>query len=200
MPLAPSQHGFRPTRSTTTALLPLAHTVAAGFNQKKPPHRTVAMAIDFTKAFDSIPHDLLIRRITESDLHANIKRWLSTYLRGRTAACLYQRARSRVRCIRAGVPQGSIISPCLLNAFVTDFPESTDITTTSYADDFTSLASAPHYQGAAERLSRHAGEVDSWASEHGLIISLPKSHVTMFTSDTHQSRTCLLYTSDAADE
>ena len=185
-PLSPSQHGFRPRRSTTTALLPLSHAVATGFNRRKPPSRSIALAIDFSKAFDSIPHNLLISRITQSTLHPNIKRWLSAYLRGRAAACLYQRARSRFRSIRAGVPQGSVISPSLFNAFVEDYPVSADLHT-SYADDFTALTASPRIPEAAERLTRHAGEVNSWAKDHGLQISLPKSNVTLFTSDSHQS-------------
>ncbi|KAF2358165.1 Reverse transcriptase domain [Trinorchestia longiramus] len=47
--LSDSQHGFRPLHSTTSALLPLNHTIAVGFNQHRPPLCTTIMAIDFSK-------------------------------------------------------------------------------------------------------------------------------------------------------
>lgn len=54
---ASTQHGFNPMHSTTSVLLPLSHQIATGFNQRKPPLRTVVLAIDFTKAFDLVPDD-----------------------------------------------------------------------------------------------------------------------------------------------
>ena len=97
-----TQHGFRPLHSTTTALLPLTTAIATGFNQNKPATRTAALAIDFSKAFDSIHHPTLLNKIANSSLHPNYVRWLATYLRGRTASCLYQSAMSPKRIIRSG--------------------------------------------------------------------------------------------------
>ena len=47
------QHGFRPRHSTTSALLQLTSDIAISFNQRKPPHRTVCVAVDLTAAFDT---------------------------------------------------------------------------------------------------------------------------------------------------
>ena len=64
MQLADTQHGFRAGRSTTTALLPLNYQIARGFNDKCPPRRTVAM--DFSKAFDTVDHTVLLRVLQDS--------------------------------------------------------------------------------------------------------------------------------------
>ena len=188
-----SQHGFRPNRSTTTALLPLTQTIATGFNQRKPPHRTVALAVDFSRAFDMVPHHLLLDRILHSTLPNNHVRWLAAYLHGRSAYCRYNTATSKQRPIRSGVPQGSVISPCLFNYYVADYPETAPLHV-SYADDFTAIASHPDYRIAAASISAHADDVAIWAREHGLSISLSKSHSTLFTPDTHQSQTDPLIT------
>ena len=54
--VSPSQHGFRPQHSTSTALLPTVTRIASGFNAPKPPLRTATVAIDISKAFDAVQH------------------------------------------------------------------------------------------------------------------------------------------------
>ena len=80
--LAESQHGFRAARSTTTALLPITESIARGFNKRKPPTRTTVMALDFSKAFDTVPHDRLLLRVLQADLSNNMVRWVAAYLGG----------------------------------------------------------------------------------------------------------------------
>ena len=60
-------------------------------------------------------------------LPSNVLRWLSCYLHGRSASCQYRQARSGFRSVGAGVPQGSVISPCLFNFFVSDYPQTADL-------------------------------------------------------------------------
>ena len=101
------QHGFRPRHSTTYALLQLTTDIETGFNQRKPPHRIVCVAIDLTAAFDTVSHDILISKITGSSLPPAITRWLSCYLRGRQAATSFRGIKSSTII----VPQGSKLSP-----------------------------------------------------------------------------------------
>ena len=62
------QHGFRPSHSTTSALLQLTTDIETGFDQRKPPHRMGCVAIDLTAAFDTVSHDTLISKIVGSSL------------------------------------------------------------------------------------------------------------------------------------
>merc|ERR1711888_284015 len=174
LPLSPTQHGFRSNHSTTTALLPLVHKVALGFNQPRPPHRTVTMSVDFSKAFDLVPHTTLISSlITQTTLRHNTVRWLSAYLRGRMACCRYTHTTSSYRHARTGVPQGSCISPILFNFYVSNYPQSPQLTS-SYADDFTDSFSSTDIPSAASALTTHASRVSRWANERDLSISLSK--------------------------
>ena len=65
---APDQHGFRQEHSTTSALLQLTSDIAMGFNQRKPPDRTVCVAVDLSAAFDTVCHNKLLSKITRSPL------------------------------------------------------------------------------------------------------------------------------------
>ena len=187
LPLSPTQHGFRTRHNTTTALIPLTHVVASGFNQPRPPHRTLTMAIDFSRAFDMVNHTKLITSLTQTTLPHNTVRWLSAYLRGRMARCRYLNTTSPHRHAHVGVPQGSCISPVLFNFFVSSYPSSPDFSSTSYADDFTDSYTSPDIPTAASALSAHARLVADWADERGLAVSYPKSTITLFTSDNQQS-------------
>ena len=144
------------------------------------------MAIDFSKAFDTVNHSKLISSISHSSLPHNLVRWLSSYLRGRLASCRYRGATSVCHAMRAGVPQGSVISPHLFNFFVSSYPETCELHS-SYADDVHAAVSAVDVGQAAAALSRHASDVGAWAEERQLRVSPSKSHITLFTSDTHQS-------------
>ena len=59
---AQDQHGFRREHSTTSALLQLTTDVAVGFNQRKPPDRTVCVAVDLLPAFDTVCHNNLLSK------------------------------------------------------------------------------------------------------------------------------------------
>ena len=80
---AQDQHGFRREHSTTSAPPQLTTDVAVGFNQRKPPDRTVCVAVDLSAVFDTVCHNNLLSKINRSQLPSATARWLSCYLRGR---------------------------------------------------------------------------------------------------------------------
>ena len=122
---ASDQHGFRTGHSTTSALLQLTSDVATGFNQRKPPHRTVCVAVDLTAAFDTVNHNALLSKIARSTLPEATCRWLSNYIRGRQSVTSSRGVKSKARIIHTGVPQGSKLSPTLFSFYIADMPRPT---------------------------------------------------------------------------
>ena len=182
-----SQHSFWSRRPTTSALLPLVTTVADGFNKAKPPKRTVVAAIDLSKAFDSVNHDILLSKICDSPLNSNLVRWLSTYLRGREQAVIYNGKKTSFKKIHRGVPQGAVISPTLFNFYVSDFPTILS-EKTSFADDFTIYASSVDIEEVEAQLTQDLDIVKNWASSLDLDIAPNKSSITLFSPSTHEHR------------
>ena len=80
---ASDQYGFRPGHSTTSVLLQLMSDVATGFNQRKPPYRTICVAVALTAAFDTVKYNVLLSKIARSTLPGATCRWRSNSIRGR---------------------------------------------------------------------------------------------------------------------
>ena len=89
LPVHVAQHGFRAAHSTTTLLTSLTQNIANGFNEKQPPSRTVMVAIDINKAFDTTPRHILMQKILRTELPTNYKKWLINFISGRQAHVTY---------------------------------------------------------------------------------------------------------------
>jgi retron-type reverse transcriptase len=115
IPIIDSQHGFKSKRSTITALHNLNAHIARGFNNKKPPTRTIVVALDMSKAFDTVNTHILINKMTQTNIPHTILKYISNYIKGRKAYTIYNTSSSRQRQFKAGVPQGGVLSPTLFN-------------------------------------------------------------------------------------
>jgi hypothetical protein len=72
IPSSPTQHGYKAFHSTVTALFPIVTNIAIGLNKDKPASRTALVALDISKAFDTVDHDLLLEKITGTNLDSNV--------------------------------------------------------------------------------------------------------------------------------
>ena len=185
LPLNDDQHGFRPQRSPTSALLPLATSIYRGFNERKPPMRTIAVAIDLSRAFDMVNHNILLEKLSNSPLNSNIVRWLSAFLHGRHQAVIHNGVQSKFKQNCRGVPQGAVLSPTLFNFYVADFPE-IECNVTTFADDITLYVTAVDIEESEAKLTRDLTIIVDWAKGLDLEISPQKSSVTLFTPSTHE--------------
>ena len=186
---SPDQHGFRPAHSTTSALLQLTTDIATGFNQRKPPDRTVCVAVDLTAAFDTVCHNTLISEIARPTLPSPTTRWLSCYLRSRQARTSCRGVKSSARIVHAGVPQGLKLSPSLFSFYLADMPRPTKpVKNVCYADDITVWASGVQIPVLEQQINSYLEEMSIFLKDNSLLISAPKSTVTIFTPDPFQAR------------
>jgi len=104
------QFGFRPTGSTTAALVYTLHTITSLLNSNP---FVIVIALDFSKAFDTVRHSSLLHKLAQLDIPGNVYNWLLDFLLGHSHCTEYNWQVSALREISASIIQGSAIGPAM---------------------------------------------------------------------------------------
>ena len=186
LPQKSFQHGYKSKHSTTTALQHMTNIAAKGFNKKRPPQRTILIAIDMSRAFDVIDHRKLIEKmINLTSMPPIFIKYLSNYIQGRRAYTVYNDTPSHQRSFHGGVPQGGVLSPALFNLFMSDIPEPDETNGTGlsvYADDVTMSSSHHRIEIAEANAQEYLDRIITWLDENNLILA-DKTQATLLTPD-----------------
>ena len=108
-----------------------------------PPTRTITVALDMSKDFDTINIHTLIRKLLQTNIPGTIIKFIANYIKGRKAYTTYRNHTSKQRQFKTGIPQGGFLSPTIFNIYTSDLPpHSAPVQVMAYADDI----SHPHTQ------------------------------------------------------
>ena len=172
--LSDSQFGFRPGRSTESALLSVTHSWLSSLDS----HNSLcAVFFDLRKAFDSVPHQPLMHTLSSIGLSSHLTSWFFSYLCNRSQQVVLNGSSSHKSHAFSGVPQGSILGPLLFIIYLnslSDIPLSPSSKLTFYADDI--LFS--HQCNSASDIPLIQSDINSiasWISAHYLTINTSKT-------------------------
>ena len=113
--LSGNQYGFRTKHSTSLALIELLENLSTSIDRK---NKTVL--VDLKKAFDTIDHSLLIRKLEFYGIRGKALSWVKSYLDNRKQYVHFDGVNSSLLKILCGVPQGSILGPNLFILYIND--------------------------------------------------------------------------------
>ena len=173
-----SQHGFQKFKSTTSALLSLSDYILSAFDQKK---YVIAIFLDFSKAFDTVDHDILLLKLEHSGIRGICLDWFKSYLKNRKQFTEYNNTRSTKKDLKYSVPQGSILGPILFNIYINDFINSlSSLNLTLFADDSCLYLSHSDIKNLITTSNDDLENVYKWLNSNKLTLNLNKSHYMIF--------------------
>ena len=140
-----------------------------------------ALLMDLSKAFDCIDHELLIAKLSAYGFCNNALLMIYSYLTGRKQRVKVNGSFSTWRETFAGLPQGSVLGPLLLNIYITDlFLSVMDTAICNFADDTTIFAADCQLDSVLERLETDALVLSKWFPENFMKLNEGKCHLLTF--------------------
>ena len=82
----------------------------------------IGIYLDFSKAFDTVNHDILNIKLEHYGIRGVVLQWFSDYLKNREQFVVYNGTTSKSMNIKCGMPQGSILGPILFLLYINDIP------------------------------------------------------------------------------
>ena len=175
-----SQFGFRENCNTTHAILSLINQVNLSIDKKL---HTIGIFLDFSKAFDTVNHDILLHKLSHYGIRGKALEWFESYLSNRTQYVCLNNIKSQSRKVECGVPQGSVLGPLLFVIYVNDFYKSSSkLSFILYADDSNLFASHKDPQTLLNTVNTELKSVYNWIKANKLSLNLSKTNYMLFSN------------------
>ena len=187
------QYGFRKKHSTIHPILHLLKYIAKN-NDKPTKDITLAVFIDLSKAFDTICHSTLLKKLNFYGIRGITNSWFHSYLTQRKQYTIINNCKSALEDITCGVPQGSILGPILFLIYINDIQHSTSLNLLSYADDTTIYSSNSNADILYAETNKELIKLDDWFRANKLSLNVKKTNYsifspTKFTQETNRTLT-----------
>jgi len=173
-------HGFRSGYSCESQLVVTAHDLLSSFDKGK---QIDTVILDFSKAFDTVPHSKLIRKLENYGIRGPTLKWITNFLTQRQMCVVVDGDKSRHVPVGSGVPQGTVLGPLLFLCHINDLPERVTSQIRLFADDCLLYRPINSFKDH-EILQNDLNNLQQWATEWGMKFNTKKCYLL---SSRHKS-------------
>ena len=182
--LTTHQSGNKKHHSCESLNVFMTDKILEAMNAKK---ITIMVLLDLSKAFDSIDHGKILKKLQALGVSHSAIEWFRSYLSDRRQFVRIDTEVSNMSVISHGVPQGSILGPALFSIYLNDLPSIPDFSSLeSYVDDSKLFLSFPvaDVSLVIEQINEDLLKIASWCCHNSLLINPDKTKLLLF--GTHQ--------------
>lgn len=178
--ISKNQFGFQPRSNTTSATVSLINNIQSNIDQRR---TCSAIFVDVSKAFDCVPHDVLLLKLDRYGVRGNAHTLIESYLSNRKQIVEINGHRSSEKVINYGVPQGSILGPLLFIIYINDiFDLPLRGTLQLYADDAVLVYSSDNIDQLYVDMQHDLNLINQWFFHNGLTVNASKTKYLIFSS------------------
>ena len=174
------QSGFRPKHSTETAVLNALNRWFLNIDQGK---YNLVVFLDLRKAFDTVNHEILLKKLEHYGVHGNELKWFTSYLTDRKQYTVVGAIKYQLGSISHGVPQGSCLGPLFL-VYINDLPYCINHGISDlYADDTGLSASGKKVHNVEKSINLDLDKIYNWLLANKLSINVEKTKCMIFATE-----------------
>ena len=166
--------------TTTHAILHFIDKVAQALDNHL---HTIGILLDFSKAFDTVDHEILISKLSYYGVRGIALSWFRSYLTDRKQYVSLNGINSSHQTISCGVPQGSLLGPLLFLLYINDFHYSSNVLSfIFFADDSSVFFSHKNPEILLETVNSELKKVTLWIRANKLSLNLQKTNYMLFSN------------------
>ena len=173
------QYGFRKGHNTSHVLIQFLDKIHKALN-KNIPEYTLGLFLDLKKAFDTVDHSILLKKLDHYGFRGVSNSWFENYLTGRFQYVCIEGINSEKREIKFGVPQGSVLGPLLFLVFINDLANASNFSTLLFADDTTLQLSSNDVVHLFSEANEQIKGIASWFQCNRLTLNTSKTRYAIF--------------------